>query len=414
MANITFEKSGEVSEKTKQHRPFGSQWSKLRSWLRQSRALSWGLSLFIAGFIVAWDSGIHRDFFHFFVLLPFGISLTKQDLHFIFSSKIFRCLLFFLVYMLLSMAWSSTVSFSLIYDNFRYAFLIIAFVTVVAWIVAHRPDWKSQLVCFLVPVAVFAFLYSVFFYYGTHTFPGSRLSNMIFYINNPNAGSIGFFLVLLLGLNAVLENRFKVTWLLGCIGLVVGTAFLLFAQSRGLLLASAIGLAILLGCFRYWKILIGVSLIVVGGLITLEVSDLAMRSFIGRGDSYRFSIWAATLERIFTNPVFGEGILTDIRITTEQGKVFWSPHNIWLYVFMSGGLVGLGLFVWLIITTIVQTAQGVTKKCQNSCFYLSLIIAGLIALSFSCHNLIDNIGSHFWIPLWLPLGLIMGQELISS
>jgi O-antigen ligase len=388
-------------------------WNVFRAWLRDSGWFEWVIVLLIAGFIGAWSIRFHRNFFYYLILLPFVISMTHEDWRKFFSSSIVKCLVLFLLYGILSISWSESVTISFVYDHLRYVVIIIIFTMAVAWVVSHKSFWEEKLLYVLVPVAGAVFVYSVLTYYGEHSFPAARLNNMVFYRNNPNAGSAAFVLVALMGLNAVLQKSNRLTCMLGGFGLIVGIAFLFLSQSRGLLLGMAAGTVVQLICFRYWRSLAFVFLMLAGTIIVLESFDLGMRSFIQRGDSHRIDIWLVSLQKIAANPIIGLGGAVDLSIITAEsgGKVFESPHNIWLVVAMSGGIIWLGLFIVLLAVAGKEAFRSIMENNSKGCFYASLMLAGLCILSFSCHNIIENIGSHYWTTLWLPLGLIAGLEL---
>jgi O-antigen ligase len=390
---------------------FISVWSALRMWLRNSSWFEITVILFIVGFLAAWSTRIHRDFFYFMVLLPFLIAMTCRDWLLLFSSRIIQCMSFLFIYLLMSMAWSDSLTLNFALNRLRYTFFILVFVAVLAWIVFHSSNFLKLLLYIIVPISIFIFIYSVYIFYGIHDFPGTRLENMIFYRNNPNLGSVGYLLVILLCIFNILESNDKLTKFLVWIGLSVGIAYLVLSQSRGLLLAFIVGMAIQLIYYRYKKLLIVIGIIIIGAVTVLEYNEFGVNGFIKRADSHRISIYISTIERVAASPIFGEGIATDIRVVNKKGEIFTHPHNVWLMVSLIGGLLGILLFSILIILLCYEAVKGVINRQKNSILYLSLLFAGLIMISFDSSDFIYRPRPHLWLGLWLPIGLLAGQEL---
>ena len=384
--------------------------SAIRKKLGETDWLMWGLIIFLVGFLAAWSTRFHRDVLYFLVLAPFLLGATKGYWKEIWSVPSVKFLLIFFGYLLLSMAWSEDVEQGVLYDNIRYILMTLGFILAVAWVSAVHNEWLGKVLIVLAPVSLFVLIFSFFTYYGENDFPYSRLNNMVFYRDNPIAGSVGFVFVALLSLAAILQHKNSVWRALGWLGFLSALVFLLLAQSRGLLLGVIVGGVILLVCNKYWRVL-GLVFVSCAAVIALvELTD-GSRGFIERADSGRFAIWAATYERIAERPYFGEGLGTDYAIERADGRTNISPHNVFLMTALIGGSVGLLLFFCLLASTVFLANDRPRTSDSPAVLGLALLGGGLAMLSLNSHALVDTVNSHLWLGLWLPIGILLGQGL---
>lgn len=311
------------------------------------------------------------------MLLPFVVSMTRADWRLLFSCRVVQIVSLFLGYLLLSLVWSPPRGVEFVYDSVRYTLLTLGFVCAVAWVCSRSISCLDRFLIVLVPTATAVLVYSVWIFYADHSFPSSRLSNMVFYRDNPIRGSVGFAFVALLGLAVALNGRRRALKAMGLIGLSVSLLFLLLAQSRGLLLGVAAGAALQLVWHRYWKCLAFSFAILVLGVAALEFSDSGARGFIERADSQRLEIWAGTAERISSAPILGEGIGADTSIVGSDGREYYSPHNVIFMSALVGGLVGLFLFLVVVGASFWRVGAHAPR---DPCGFLggSLLVCGLV------------------------------------
>ena len=402
-----------ASGKTKSLDQLQGYISNLRSWLRESNWFNWVLIFFLTGFIVAWSTRVHRDFFYFFVFFPFIIAQTRQGWRAIFSSKIILSLIIFLSYLLLSITWSTLpVTTEIIYDYFRYSVLIIVFVAAIAYTTSiDSKNWIRQLHNVIVPISVLVCIYSLFAFYSENNFPTQRLSNLIFYRSNPN-DNIFYLIIALISINIIVYKRIKSDIYLGWFGISFSTVFIILTQSRTLFLGLIVGIACNLACFRYWKVLLSLILLSTLFVFAIETWDIGIEGFVQRGDSYRFDIWSLALDRIFDSPLFGEGIYTN-KFFYVAGT-YHCMHNVFFLISLIGGVVGLGLFLVVIFFATYHAIRGVIANRTTSCLYLSLLLTGILVSNtagVSASDIIANVGSYYWLSIWFPLGLLAGQEI---
>lgn len=394
-------------------------WSfaRFRAWVRDSQWLGWALAIFLAGFLAAWSTRFHRDVLYLLIVLPFLLAMRWQDWGLLLSSRVFQVLILWVGVLSASMLWSdpNLVDADEVYDKVRHALLTLIFVSATAWVVATRDDWFDRLVLVLIPIAAVVLVYSIGVYYADHSFPSARLNNMVFYRDSPNRGSVGFLLVALIGLAVALNRDKGYLRVLGWVGVAVGVAFILLAQSRALLLGFSIGAVAQLAYYRYWKVLLGLVFGVGAFVVVTHVMDLGFRSFIERADANRFTVWSAVVDRIMQNPWYGEGVILDRAVMGGDGRTYYSPHSIWLMSMLVAGILGALAWALLVLAAIREAVHqvGMTsrERIAGLAFGISMFFGGIVMLSFDGHEIIHRVNPHFWLGLWVPLALLIGYEL---
>lgn len=385
-------------------------WPRLRGWLRDSPFVSWGLAIFLAGFLAFWSTRLHRDVLYFLVFLPLVTALRWQDWKLIFSSQTVQLVSLFLAYVLLTGLWGGYGDDGL-YNGLRYSLIILGAVVAIAWVVSQSTRWHVRWTIALVFAAVAALIYSAIVFYAQHPFPASRLVNLLYYHDNPNPAAVGFLLVFVFSLFSLLTGGRRLKWI-AIVGLLSALVFLVLAQSRGLLLAAVASAFVQLVYFRYWKILFAAAFAALFGLLALEWTDWGMRGFLERGDARRFEVWQVALSRIAESRFFGEGLGTDTRIEISGGRMVYSPHNLPLMSFLVGGAAGGVLLAGLLFSLVRVGVQGFLRGGEMAALAGSAMVAGLVLVNVDSHNIITRIHPQIWVGFWIPVGIIAGQELV--
>lgn len=385
-------------------------WPRFRGWLRDSPFLSWGLAIFLAGFVAFWSTRLHRDSLYFLVFFPLLAALRWRDWKFIFSSGTIKLVSLFLAYMLLTGLWGGYGDDGL-YNSFRYSLIILGAVVAIAWVVSKSDLWPVRWLIALVFAAITALIYSSVVFYAEHPFPASRLVNLLYYHDNPNPAAVGFLLVFVFSLFSVLTGGSRLKWI-AIVGLLAALVFLVLAQSRGLLLAAVVSAFVQLVYFRYWKVLLVAGFAALFGLLALEWTDWGMRGFLERGDARRFEVWQAALSRIAESKIFGEGLGTDTRIEISGGRTVYSPHNLPLMSFLVGGTIGGALLAGLLFVLVRTVTQDFLRGGEVAALAGSAMVAGLVLVNVDSHNIITRIHPQIWVGFWIPVGLVAGRELV--
>ncbi|NKC00879.1 MAG: hypothetical protein GKR90_20615 [Pseudomonadales bacterium] len=146
-------------------------------------------------------------------------------------------------------------------------------------------------------------------------------------------------------------------------------------------------------------VVIGVSILCVV-LLNPELEKLVLP----RGDSFRLAIWQAALSNIATSPWVGLGILSPDDLLIDQ-VIYAHPHNMYLSIIHQGGLVALGLYLIVLVQSVKVLLRNLGSP--DAKLALSILALALLAHLFDEHELIDKIGST-WFLIWIPLSTAVG------
>lgn len=107
--------------------------------------------------------------------------------------------------------------------------------------------------------------------------------------------------------------------------------------------------------------------------------------------SYRTFIWKSVLVAIKRSPIFGYGNLNanDVYYNIVKPQYYASiyPHNLWLYIVASVGIVGLLIFVAFIIHSFKNVDKN--YKLQNNKVLMATLMAYLVCGIFASYYAIE-------------------------
>ncbi len=299
-------------------------------------------------------------------------------------------LVVYLAYVLGSSLWGG--GLPAVSQGLKYAVYIVAFLYACA-LFRRKESSVPILMVAMCGSIVFVILYSVAFYmskYGVIGFfeTGVRLRGVIG-VENPIYVSIIVMLVFLY----LMSSHVAFGWKFIALALV---ALLLMApfQSRGPMLAFAVGLvAILAGRRQYWPLIICTMLVVVLGL--LLYLNIDRFSTVGYP---RLSIWLAALDRVLhqCSVVWGCGFGYDFNIVVGSHS-YAQLHSLVLSQFFYGGVFG---FVLFLATMAFYAGRLFVMRSP----WLGVLVGGLVTLLTMRHEILSN-PDISWYVLWLPLGL---------
>ncbi|WP_155985174.1 O-antigen ligase [Thioalkalivibrio sp. AKL6] len=373
--------------------------------------IGWMLAVFLAGFIAAWDTRIHRDILYFGVFFPSIVYFSSFHWRAIGSSWVIRLSALFLFYLVLTLLWGGGAPIGEAYDRVRYAFIILGAIAVLAWMFSVDEQWLSRSLVIMLPVGGGVLAYSILTFYAEEPFPYARLQNQVFYHENPNSGAVGFYLLSIIGAYGVLAGKTVVQKCWGLLALLVGSVFIVLAQSRGLLLGAVLAIFVQLIYLRYWKTIGGLLLGSVVFVVAFELFDWTGRGLLARADAHRIEIWSITVDKILSAPILGHGVGNGLEIVLESGKAMISPHNFFLAVLLVGGGVAGILFSVLVGRSLWVLRDGLVRGLPGALIATSLLAGGLVIIGFDSHEIVTRVHPHLWVGLWLPLAAVAGLEL---
>jgi O-antigen ligase len=375
------------------------------------------LFLFLA-LLVPWKD-LYR-FFFFAGLVPGVIwAFYRGERPASFREPSVNTLVILVVYLSLSSFLISEASLKASFDRFRWGFeiLFLIFGTLFAselWM--RRPRFYGTL--FLCSVFVSG-LVALVPYWLAGRF-NTRLEGFGF-LGHPIQAASTLLMLWAIGvalMSLAPKIRFFERTLLILSGMVM-VSIAIFSQSRGPVIASAITvLSLSVSWFsknnRPRNLIFWVPLTILGFIGALWVllpeqyTDWFLKMMTDRGLSYRPEIWASVLKNTGSDWILGAGAATDFvdtaagaALRSELGQVFLHTHNIFLELWIKGGIVSLVLLLGTIYFIL---------KClaYSSCSVRSKLVAISILLTFLMVNFTDTARllsspAADWVLLWLPL-----------
>ena len=218
-------------------------------------------------------------------------------------------------------------------------------------------------------------------------------------------------------------------WLRPAFGMLSVLLFicLLLAASRGAWLGF-VGAILLMGILKSKKLLL-ITLIciliapfAVSGKFEEKLASIFSTNIEG-GNADRIILWKETLVMIKDKPLLGHGVNSFMSNWSKYGvgKTWghpYYPHNCYLHMAAETGLIGLGMFIWIIIMLFKSTIKFLKKikvKSEEDRFYQAVGL-GLLGGVTACliHSFVDN---NLYVVLlatffWVLMGLLSAEKKI--
>ena len=265
------------------------------------------------------------------------------------------------------------------------------------------------------------------------TSPQSKLTRVYSYLGNPNLLAGYLLPAVALSVAAIFVWRGLLPKALGVTMTLVNTACLVLTFSRGGwigFVGLAFTFAVLLlywlsfnfsPFWQKWAVPVGVGTIagmMILAIVTLPpLRDRAATIFAGRADSsnnFRLNVWAAAIEMIRDRPILGIGPGNNAfnkvyPLYMRPRYTALSAYSVILEVLVEMGIIGFCCFLWLLLVTLNQGWQQLTRLRQLGNvqgFWLMAAIATLVGMM--SHGLVDTVWyrpqvNTLW---WLMMGII--------
>jgi len=204
---------------------------------------------------------------------------------------------------------------------------------------------------------------------------------------------------------------------------------LLLAASRGAWLGF-VGALLLIGILKSKKLIL-ITLIcilivpfAVSGRLGKQVTSIFNINNEGPNID-RLILWKETLVMIKDRPLLGRGVNTFMSNWSKYGvgKTWglpYYPHNCYLHMAAETGLIGLGMFIWVIVMLFKSTINFLKKielKTEEDRFYQAVGL-GLLGGITACliHSFVDN---NLYVVLlatylWVLMGLLNAEKKIYA
>lgn len=194
------------------------------------------------------------------------------------------------------------------------------------------------------------------------------------------------------------------------VSLTVAGLYLMWVQRRLIRLrAFAIGLVIVFA--SGWFILDYVAHHTHSGNI---LERFEKTEFKGAVPETRVGVWKQAWERILQKPVFGHGPYYAVQVVGVE-RILW-PHNNYLFLWHMIGIVGLGIFLWL-LWTLWQLTRGHASSLDDPDFARAWVLTlRAMLLLFVIDQIkieyVRNPVYPYWV--WLFFGLIVASSRIVA
>ena len=372
--------------------------------------ICWALLIFLAGFYFFPKSKPHNTAYYVLVLLPFLLTLRRQDIRDYWQSSIFRLTTVFLGYLVLSLAWGEQTTAN---DWVKYAKRLIYMLGFACMVITcYNPKFTRQLGLVISGTAIVMAIVSMAIYDSSMYSGPDRLKNFGILEHEILAASTYGFAALMLCYGVKLKVRY-IQWV-KLIGLTILVLDMMLTQSRGPMIAliSAIIVAELLaGTHRKIIYALLITALVTGLLMVNNIIDTPF--FISRngGDSYRFLIWQQIWQRVMDAPWFGLGLSANETIQLPACSCIPHPHNIFLATMLYGGVVGLLFLLTLLVHSLITAYM--QNKHHDQIQYIAFLLYGIICGLSDGNKLIDH-PRPMWLYFWLPVLMVGAQQLNSK
>lgn len=383
------------------------------------------LHLLIAIFLPLWFAGWffyfgeatnYRNVFYLLIFLPLCcICVQERDrsLRLSIGPQVWATFFFILVAMFSLFYQIDGPSSTDVYDAIRFSILIIVFVVGTSIVRVKVP---SIPIFFITAMIVGGLASSAWFLGSYYSDIGpaagnSRLDPGLAFAGNTNRIANLYAPMVICGIVLAFMGQCRAIRSVGWVASIVGIAIVFWTQSRSGLIGTAITIAFLLFVLRRWYSL-GFSVSIFGLVAVLAImGDIGSRDLTEyKTIAYRLEIYEEAFARIAERPILGEGWMASTRVL--DGK-FFHAHNIFLNVWLQGGVVGLAGFLWVVVATIYtgwrQFKQGRSRSTR---------ITALTALGFVAYYLITGMviardpfsnPDTVWLLFWFPVALITGE-----
>jgi O-antigen ligase len=372
-------------------------------------------TLFLSGFYFVPNA---VDLYKFYIIAVFfpGLLLLRSTLHLAWRSHIWRCLLAYLCYMLLSSLWSDSFSAAQLWRDLRYTAYILSFILLMLYFFERDPRLPGGMMHLVTLVAAMAAAVSIALFEPAAQLPAltaERLKGVGITKNfNTSAFVYGFF-----GVMAVYFARRHWGQMWGYIytaSFAVILLFVILTQSNTGLLALTSGCSVLFLINRKpgrRVLYTGLSLALATALYLIWSLGL-LNAEVDIGFTRRLPIWDYSLQRWQEAPIFGNGYQKTLLLTAAgKESVMNYAHSLFISSLRDGGLVGLFLLLPIYVLGIREGLKAALARKEAP--YLGLLFFGLVCVIADVDQIITR-PRELWIMLWLPLACLIACEMGSD
>ncbi|MBL8640993.1 MAG: O-antigen ligase family protein [Alphaproteobacteria bacterium] len=357
----------------------------------------------------------------FYISIPFLVTLViknKQAIWGLLSQdKItWGVLALFSVYMSTSVLWSSDAEISRYFSKGKLS-LILGLTTISTFYISYRfPKFSDILKNSYILGATSSAIILIIHYLLTHGFslPTERLEGLGRATNPVQASLLyGLAVIAIIFGKLPFQHTRRQVYILKMAMILPSLVIILMTQSRGPFLALLLTLVIIFILQSRNRIkafscgLIAIILVSVSVYGAFKNTDILNRKTTGR-----FQIWQTAISQIKEHPIIGHGLATNNRYhyTKDDGTVMEASHihSLYLSTAFQGGLIGLGLLIWIYYLFAIKYIDLIRKKVMDHMWIGGWVLMGAAFGIADFGGIVINLSTE-WLVFWWPIGLLWGQ-----
>ena len=202
-------------------------------------------------------------------------------------------------------------------------------------------------------------------------------------------------------------ERSKKTLLLWCVLSIILSCYILLTFARTAWVACFLVFCVL-SVFLYReenKVRYIAPVLSVVSIFVFFIYNYAGYEVSGRGLTRRDEIWANAWSKSLEHLWFGHGADSALEpLLISSGEIINNTHSVYLEVIYNYGIVGLGLFLFLISYTLVSLfkARKLTEYGEVAVFWMATLIACIVVMLVELNELIHT-PNMLWHWLWMPV-----------
>ncbi|WP_166266261.1 O-antigen ligase family protein [Marinobacter caseinilyticus] len=378
--------------------------------------ISTSLLLFLLlAILVPWKD-VYRFFFFAGVMPGVIWALYQGEKPLCMGARSIKALILLVLYLSLNSFLVSSAPLKDSVDSFRWGGEILFLIMGILYASEH---WMRRPIIFgrLILSGVFLASVLVLMPYVTNGFFDLRLVGVGF-LEHPIQGASSLLVLWAIGfaLMGFATSVQAADWLLIALSGLAMLTVAVFSQSRGPVIASVITVLLMTGPWliahprsKLWLyIIFGVSL---GGfwvLLPQDYADWFFEMMMSRGLSYRPEIWSSVLEYAANHWIFGSGAATEFvdtsagaALKSELGFEFAHSHNIFLEIFLIGGVFALFILLSTICVALKRLWEAPVSGRSKLLAVSVLLVVIMVNFTDTAHPISSP--SANWMLLWLPL-----------
>lgn len=399
----------DLSERQQIIRPY---FEKIKEFSERNNLLLFSFCIFIASYYVAPNERFFKSIFYYFVFVLFVVSVNRGVFKHAKRSLVFRYSLVWLGYLAVTVIWSDIFAIKHVESAIRGFLWIGAFLTIVITLSRQEHIFPKYLFILVAIVSSTTAAVALLQFSSTYEDYG-RLTGFGQLGRHALAAAVFYGAAVLMtafGLVAHAQTiRAKVLY---CVMLAVLVTALVLTASRGPMLGVALAVLVGLVAARRWAFALTMAGIGVTVVAVTSALDAGLYDFIARGSTYRLELWSSMVDGIREAFWFGHGISADLPETViSGGRVFRTAHQMFLANHFYGG-VPATLFLLLVLGAAARTAHRLAQS-GGSFVYAALLIFMLV-VSMTYIDRVIKSANDVWFFVWLPLGLLAGQEALMN